>query len=68
MNENFDNPVQDADSPKVYVGAYVPLEHFHRLVEEAEQAKVSQSEVIRWALAERYGEQGKAQPWSGGKE
>ena len=54
MSHQSTNPARYADSPKVYVAAYVPFRLYHLLVEEAEQAAVSRSEVIRRALAERY--------------
>ena len=41
---------------QVYIGALVPLRFYTRLVEEAQDAGVSRSEVLRRALAERYGE------------
>lgn len=47
----------DPHSPRVYVGAHVPLCLYTLLVEEAEQAMVTRSDVIRWALAERYRKQ-----------
>ena len=40
---------------QVYVGALIPLSFYTRLVEEAQDAGVSRSEVLRRALAERYG-------------
>jgi hypothetical protein len=42
---------------QVYVGALVPHRFYTSLVEEAQQAGVSRSEVLRRALAERYGGQ-----------
>jgi hypothetical protein len=41
---------------KIYVGTYLPLTLYHRLVEEVERAGIPRSEVLRRALAERYGE------------
>jgi hypothetical protein len=57
MSHQSTNPARNADSPKVYVGAYLPFWLYHLLVEEAEQMAVSRSEVIRRALIGRYGEQ-----------
>ena len=50
-------PAADPHSPRVYVGAHVPLGLYTLLVEEAERAMVTRSDVIRWALAERYAKQ-----------
>ena len=57
MNRRSVTPVADPEERKVYVGALVPIGHFHLLVEEAQQAGVSRSEVLRRALAARYGAQ-----------
>ncbi len=38
----------------VFVGAHIPLRLYHLLVEEAEGARVSRSEIIRQTLADRY--------------
>jgi hypothetical protein len=51
------HPAKDADDPRMYVGAFIPLKHYNLIVEEAEQKNVSRSDVFRWALAERYEEQ-----------
>ena len=50
-------PTVDPHSPRVYVGAHVPLCLYTLLVEEAERTMVTRSDVIRWALAERYAKQ-----------
>ncbi len=54
MSKQFANPFRDCDDHRVYVGALVPLRHYTLLVEEAEQANVSRSEVLRRMLADRY--------------
>ena len=46
----------DPEEHQVYVGALIPLRFYTSLVEEAQQAGVSRSEVLRRALAERYEE------------
>ena len=56
MNRRCNVPQPDPDDHKVYVGALVPLTLYSQMVEEAEAAGVSRSEVIRRALAERYGD------------
>ena len=58
MPEDFFDPAEDSNGPKVYVGAHVPLKLYTLLVEEAERAMATRSDVIRWALAERYRRQG----------
>ena len=69
MSEPFFDQAEDAARPTVYVGAHIPLELYHLVAEEAELAMVSRSEVLRWALAERYGERRPAvQPLVGGQE
>ena len=55
MNTKRAVPQPDPDDHKVYVGALVPLTLYSRLVEEAEAAGVSRSEVLRRVLVERYG-------------
>ncbi len=59
MSERTIDPSRSANDKRVYVGALIPLRHYTLLVEEAEQANVSRSEVLRWALdrAIRRGEQ-----------
>jgi hypothetical protein len=57
MPEDFFNPAEDSNGPKVYVGAHVPLKLYVLLTEEAERTKATRSDVIRWALAERYRKQ-----------
>ena len=56
MNRRHTVPQPDPDGHKVYVGVLVPLTLYSRLAEEAEAAGVSRSEVLRRALAERYGD------------
>ena len=56
MNRRHTVPQPASDDHKVYVGALVPLSFYTRLAEEAEAAGVSRSEVLRRALAERYGD------------
>ena len=56
MSKPFPNRFREGDDHKVYVGALVPLKLYTLLVEEAEQAGVCRSEVVRRALADRYGE------------
>jgi len=69
MGERVIEPSQVANDKKVYVGALIPVRHYTLLVEEAEQANVSRSEVLRWALDERYGKEGTAvRPLVGGQE
>jgi hypothetical protein len=55
MSQRSTNLSQNTGQTTVFVGAHVPLGLFQRLVEEAAQAQASRSEVIRRALAERYG-------------
>jgi hypothetical protein len=38
----------------VFVGAHIPVILYHLLVEEAEQAEISRSEMLRRVLGERY--------------
>ena len=64
MPEDFFNPAEDSNGPKVYVGAHVPLKLYVLLTEEAERTMATRSDVIRWALADRYrkpGAEGKEQ-------
>ena len=56
MNRRSTVPQRESEDHKVYIGALVPLSFYRRLVEEAEAAGVSRSEVLRRALAERYGD------------
>jgi hypothetical protein len=58
MAEDLFSPSAESHSPRVYVGAHVPLMLYTLLVEEAERAMVTRSDVIRWALADRYRKQG----------
>ena len=57
MNRRCRIPSPHPDDHQVYVGALIPLSFYTRLVEEAQDAGVSRSEVLRRALAERYGGQ-----------
>lgn len=54
MEQPTTNPGNGLDGPKVYVGAHIPLSLYQSLVQEAQQAMVTRSDVLRWALAERY--------------
>jgi hypothetical protein len=56
MNRRSNVPQRGPDDHKVYIGALVPLSFYTQLVEEAEATGVSRSEVLRRALAERYGD------------
>jgi hypothetical protein len=56
MNEQSSTPSKGSDNRKAYVGALVPLRLYTCLVEESEQKNVSCSELLRRALANRYGE------------
>jgi hypothetical protein len=56
MSERTIDPSTGANDKRVYVGALIPMRHYALLVEEADQANVSRSDVLRWALTERYGE------------
>ena len=69
MSEPFSSQAEDATTPTVYVGAHIPLRLYCLLTEEAEGAMVSRSEVLRRALADRYGEgQAAVQPLAGDQE
>lgn len=54
MGQPATNPENGLDGPKVYVGAHIPLSLYQSLVREAKQAMVTRSDVLRWALADRY--------------
>ncbi len=54
MEQPATNPGNGLDGPRVYVGAHIPLSLYQSLVQEAQQAMVTRSDVLRWALAERY--------------
>jgi len=56
MSERTIDPSTGVNDKSVYVGALIPLRHYALLIEEADQANVSRSDVLRWALTERYGE------------
>ena len=57
MTDQFFDPSQDADGPKIYVGAHIPLKLYNFIVAEAARAMVTRSDVLRWALADRYKKQ-----------
>ena len=57
MSKQVTNSTKDSDSLTVFVGAHIPLRFYRLLVEEAEGAGVSRSEVIRRTLAGRYNHQ-----------
>ena len=54
MEQPTTNPGNGLDGPKVYVGTHIPLSLYQSLVQEAAQDMVTRSDVLRWALAERY--------------
>jgi hypothetical protein len=54
MDKQTTNSVKDSGGPTVFMGAHIPVRLYRLLVEEAERAGVSRSEVLRWALARRY--------------
>jgi hypothetical protein len=54
MRERTTGPSQGANDKRVYVGALISIEHYALLVEEADQANVSRSEILRRAVAEHY--------------
>ena len=56
MRERTTGPCQGANDKRVYVGALISIEHYVLLAEEADQANVSRSEILRRALAEHYQE------------
>ena len=56
MDEPFSSQTEDGTTPTMYVGAHIPLSLFRLMTEEAGGAMVSRSEVLRRALADRYGE------------
>ena len=57
MSERLTSQSKNPDGLTVFVGAHIPLRLYHLLVEEAERAEVSRSEILRWVLGERYGAQ-----------
>ena len=57
MSEQLANQSKNSGGPTVFVGAHIPLRLYHLLVEEAERAEVSRSEMLRRVLGERYGAQ-----------
>jgi hypothetical protein len=56
MSQQHSGRSKGSHKVKIYVGTYLPLPLYHRLVEEVEQAGIPRSEVLRRALADRYGE------------
>lgn len=48
------DPLKDGQGPTVYVGANIPHKLNQLLQEEAQCEMVTRSDVIRWALADRY--------------
>ncbi|MGD2206977.1 MAG: hypothetical protein PVH17_09380 [Anaerolineae bacterium] len=48
------DPTRDSNGPSVYVGALVPQRLEELLQREAAQRMVPRSQIVRWALAERY--------------
>ena len=52
-DDRFD-PAKDGYGPTVYVGANIPHKLNQLLQDEAQREMVTRSDVIRWALAERY--------------
>lgn len=46
-----------ANGPTVYVGVNLPHYLFQKLEQEAQRLMVSRSDVLRWALADRYRDQ-----------
>jgi hypothetical protein len=57
MSKQATNLTKDSGRLTVFVGAHIPLRFYHLLVEEAEGAQVSRSEVLRRMLADRYDQQ-----------
>ena len=57
MSKQLANQSKDPGSLTVFVGAHIPLSLYHLLVEEADRAEVSRSEMLRRVLGERYGAQ-----------
>jgi hypothetical protein len=56
MSQQDSSRSKGSHKVKIYVGTYLPLTLYRRLVEEGKQAGIPRSEVLRRALAERYGE------------
>ena len=56
MSEECVNLTEDSNRPTAYVGAHTPLWLYRLLTEEAERARVERSQVLYWAVDERYGE------------
>jgi hypothetical protein len=54
MTDQFFDPTQDGNGPTMYVGVNLPRRLFDLLEQEAQQTMVSRSDVLRWALADRY--------------
>jgi hypothetical protein len=57
MSRRLANQSKNSGGLTVFVGAHIPLRLYHLLVEEAERAEVSSSEMLRRVLGERYGAQ-----------
>ena len=56
MSQQHSRRSKGSHRVKIYVGTHLPLTLFHRLAEEVERTGLPRSEVLRRALAERYGE------------
>ena len=57
MSRRLANQSKNPSGLTVFVGAHIPIGLYHLLVEEAERAEVSRSEMLRQVLRERYGAQ-----------
>jgi len=53
-SDHFFDPNTDGNGPTMYVGVNLPRRLFELLEQEAQQTMVSRSDVLRWALADRY--------------
>lgn len=53
-SDHFFDPSTDGNGPTMYVGVNLPRRLFELLEQEAQQTMVSRSDVLRWALADRY--------------
>lgn len=53
-SDQFFEPSTDGNGPTIYVGVNLPHKLFQLLDQEAQQTMVSRSDVLRWALADRY--------------
>ena len=54
MGTQATNSTKAEDRLTVFVGVHIPVRLYRLLVEEAKQARVSHSEVLRRMLANRY--------------